>query len=186
MGKFLWTSLKRTRDSFLWDQADPLFEKLMCTHVMYSHIVCFTLPRHIPPQTHTHAVVSSSPGCVCKMKLQAVQGDPVLSRLPSLCRWKCCKAKGLNLAAIYSPSEEAQDASSWEAERPAASQMTDTQQEQNTQAKVCQCYKPTCPWGGTVNQSQRAMLLSVEACGAGSSHTLIKVVKDLCACKRSM
>lgn len=130
---------------------------------------------------------SSSPGYVCKIKLQAVQGDPVLSRLPSLCRWKCCEAKGLNLAAIYSPSEEAQDAGSgWEAERPAASQMTDTQQEQNTQAKVCQCYKPTCPWGGTVNESQREMLLSVEACGAGSSRTLIKALKDLCACKRSI
>lgn len=153
MGKFHRTSLKGTQDSiqlrpaFLWDQADPLFEKInMYTWNAHRHTHTHSTLHYPDTRTNTCSCHRTArPRDVCSVRLQAVQGDPILSGLPLLGRWKCCEAEGLNRAAIYSRSEEARDAGSgWGAEGLAASQVTDTLQEQDTQAKVCQCCKPTC------------------------------------------
>lgn len=106
MGKFLWTTVKRTQN-FIQMRTVLSSDQT----VLWMRKRRYTL--HLLPHTQTLTAL-----VVRSVELQAVQGDPLLSRLPLLSRWKCWGAEGLNVAAVYSPAEEVQGAgSSWEAER---------------------------------------------------------------------
>lgn len=86
MGKFLRTTVKRTQDAYqqktqlLLDQADSLNKKIKYLH--WNLLTHASKTLHYPDKhTHTHTDCSSL-ACVFTVKLQAVQGDPVLPRLP--------------------------------------------------------------------------------------------------------